>query len=84
MDIRSNPSVHVVQVVQASPRSGSRPAMSPERQDDDREPATTGLPDGAPEPPPLGAPDPDVEETPDTGPEAMPGIPTEGEPPDAG
>ena len=57
--------------------------MPPERQDDD-EPTTTGLPDGAPEPPPLGAPDPDVEDEPGTGPEVMPGIPTEGEPPDAG
>jgi hypothetical protein len=56
--------------------------MSPERQDD--EPPTTGLPEGAPEPDPLGAPDPEVEDTPDTGPDAMPGIPTEGEPPDAG
>jgi hypothetical protein len=48
------------------------------------EPPPTGMPDDdAPEPSPLGAPDPD-EEAPEKGPEAMPGIPTEGEPPDAG
>ena len=45
----------------------------------------TGMPDeDAPEPPPLGGPDPDTEEAPDAGPEAMPGIPTEGEPPASG
>jgi hypothetical protein len=43
----------------------------------------SGLPDDADEPAPLGAPDPDPD-APDTGEEAMPGIPTEGEPPDAG
>jgi hypothetical protein len=45
----------------------------------------TGMPDDdTPEPPPLGRPDPDTEDAPDAGSEAMPGIPTEGEPPDAG
>ena len=45
----------------------------------------SGLPDDvdAPEPEPLGMPDAD-RETPDRGPPAMPGIPDEGEPPDAG
>jgi hypothetical protein len=56
--------------------------MSHERTDDD--PAPSGLPDDAREPEPLGAPDPDTEGAPDKGPGAMPGIPTEGEPPDAG
>ena len=42
-----------------------------------------GEPDEQPEPPPLGAPDPDPEHAPDKGPDAMPGIPTEGEPPAA-
>jgi hypothetical protein len=37
----------------------------------------------APEPPPLG-PDADGDDAPTTGPAAMPGIPTDGEPPDAG
>ena len=56
--------------------------MSHERTDED--PAPTGLPDDAHEPEPLGAPDPDAEDAPDKGPPAMPGIPTEVEPPDAG
>jgi hypothetical protein len=56
--------------------------MSPEPKDED--PAPTGLPDDANEPEPLGAPDPDPDDAPGTGPGAMPGIPTEGEPPDAG
>lgn len=56
--------------------------MSDERPAD--EPAPSGMPDDAPEPDPLGAPDPDAEDAPDNGPGAMPGIPTEGEPPDAG
>jgi hypothetical protein len=47
------------------------------------ESAPSGLPDDADEPDPLGAPDPDAD-APDTGEEAMPGIPTQGEPPDAG
>jgi hypothetical protein len=42
----------------------------------------SGMPPGAPEPEPLGVPDGD--ETPEPGPDAMPGIPSEGEPPDAG
>lgn len=43
----------------------------------------TGLPsEDEPEPRPLGAPDPD--DAVDTGEEAMPGIVTDGEPPDAG
>jgi hypothetical protein len=56
--------------------------MSHERTDED--PAPSGLPDDAREPEPLGAPNPDTRDDPGTGPEAMPGIPTEGEPPDAG
>ena len=56
--------------------------MPHERTDED--PAPTGLPDDAREPEPLGAPDPDEEDAPAKGPGAMPGIPTEGEPPDAG
>jgi hypothetical protein len=55
--------------------------MSDEHREDD---VPTGLPDEAPEPEPLGAPDPDAEDAPDRGPGAMPGIPSEGEPPDAG
>jgi hypothetical protein len=54
-----------------------------ERQEDD-EPVTTGMPDESSEPPPLGTPDPDAEDAPDAGEDAMPGIPSEGEPPDAG
>ena len=46
-------------------------------------PAPSGLPDGAaPEEAPLGV-DPD-DEVPAPGPGAMPGIPTEGEPPSGG
>jgi hypothetical protein len=56
--------------------------MSHERTDED--PAPSGLPDDAREPEPLGAPNPDIDDDPDAGPEAMPGIPTEGEPPNAG
>jgi hypothetical protein len=46
----------------------------------------SGLPDDVPEPDPLGVPgaDPTDPETPDHGPPAMPGIPDDGEPPDAG
>jgi hypothetical protein len=59
--------------------SGYRRTMSR-----DEEPAPTGMPDeDAPEPPPRG-PAGDMEDAPATGPAAMPGIPTEGEPPDAG
>jgi hypothetical protein len=47
-------------------------------------PDPSGMPDGSPEPEPLGSPDPDLEDAPEKGPAAMPGIPTEGEPPDAG
>jgi len=53
--------------------------------DDDPKPADapTGLPsEDEPEPTPLGAPD--AEDAPETGEEAMPGIVTDGEPPDAG
>jgi len=32
----------------------------------------------------VGAPNPVTDDDPETGPEAMPGIPTEGEPPNAG
>lgn len=51
--------------------------------DQDPSDAPTGLPsEEEPEPTPLGTPDP--EDTPDTGEEAMPGIVTDGDPPDAG
>jgi hypothetical protein len=46
----------------------------------------SGLPPEEPEQEPLGVPDarPEGEDEPDRGPGAMPGIPTEGDPPDAG
>ncbi|HEY7618176.1 MAG TPA: hypothetical protein VH834_00330 [Solirubrobacteraceae bacterium] len=48
--------------------------------------APSGLPPDQPEEEPLGVPEahPEGEDEPDRGPEAMPGIPTEGDPPDAG
>lgn len=48
--------------------------------------APSGLPPDEPEEAPLGVPeaDPDGENDPSRGPGAMPGIPTEGDPPDAG
>ena len=55
----------------------------PERTSDDPD-VLTGLPDEEPEPAPLGVPagaDPDQDPR---GPDAMPGIPTEGEPPTSG
>ena len=47
--------------------------------------APSGLPPGEPEEAPLGVPEarPDGEDETDRGPDAMPGIPTEGEPPAA-
>jgi hypothetical protein len=53
--------------------------------DETPEDVPTGLPDDQPETPPLGVPsaDPEGEDT-EPGPEAMPGIPHDGEPPDAG
>ena len=53
-------------------------------QDDPETDIPSGMPDDAPESDPLGVPeaDPDGDETP-SGPEAMPGFPTEGEPPAA-
>jgi hypothetical protein len=50
------------------------------------EEAPSGLPPDEPEEAPLGVPDakPDGEDEPARGPGAMPGIPTEGDPPDAG
>ena len=45
--------------------------------------APSGLPPEEPEEEPLGVPEPDPDQD-ERGPEAMPGIPTEGEPPDAG
>ncbi len=53
---------------------------------DPRESVPSGLPDDAPEPDPLGTPDerPEGEDEPERGPDAMPGIPTEGEPPSGG
>lgn len=45
----------------------------------------SGLPDpDAPEPPPLGPTEDDLDHEPDEGEDAMPGIPTEGEPPTSG
>jgi hypothetical protein len=48
--------------------------------------APTGLPPDQPEEAPLGVPDadPEGEDEADRGPGAMPGIPTEADPPDAG
>jgi hypothetical protein len=54
---------------------------------DDRDDELTGLPDpDAPEPEPLGPTetDPDGEGSPRRGDDAMPGIPTEAEPPSSG
>ncbi len=45
--------------------------------------APTGLPNEEAEAPPMGVDEPPPEDD-ETGPEAMPGIPTEGEPPTAG
>jgi hypothetical protein len=47
--------------------------------------APSGMPPDEPEEQPLGvpAPAPDGDDAPERGPEAMPGIPTEGEPPAA-
>jgi hypothetical protein len=55
----------------------------PSRNPDD---VPSGLPPDEPEEPPLGVPDakPEGEDEPARGPDAMPGIPTEGDPPDAG
>jgi hypothetical protein len=65
--------------------SGSHEAMGDprrERTDD----APSGLPSEDAEEGPLGVPDarPEGEDEPARGPDAMPGIPTEGEPPGAG
>ncbi|MGZ4269930.1 MAG: hypothetical protein ACXVFN_05825 [Solirubrobacteraceae bacterium] len=46
--------------------------------------APTGLPPEEPEDEPLGVPEPPPQDEPERGPDAMPGIPTEGDPPDAG
>ena len=47
------------------------------------DPAPTGLPnEDEPEVPPLGVPD--LDDAPAPGPDAMPGIVTDGDPPDAG
>ena len=50
------------------------------------EEAPSGLPPDQPEEEPLGVPDaaPEGDEEPQRGEDAMPGIPTEGEPPAAG
>jgi hypothetical protein len=50
---------------------------------DPREPPS-GLPPEEPEETPLGVPEAKPEGEDDRGPDAMPGIPTEGDPPDAG
>jgi hypothetical protein len=57
--------------------------------DDERAPddVPTGLPPGQPEEPPLGVPEAQPEgegDDPPRGPDAMPGIPSDGEPPLAG
>jgi hypothetical protein len=48
--------------------------------------APSGLPPDGPEEEPLGVPEPrpEGEDDPARGPDTMPGIPTEGDPPDAG
>lgn len=46
--------------------------------------APSGLPPDEPDDEPLGVPDEPATGEPDTGPDAMPGIPTQGDPPDAG
>jgi hypothetical protein len=48
--------------------------------------ALSGLPPDQPEEQPLGVPEarPDADEAPPRGPDAMPGIPSDGDPPDAG
>jgi hypothetical protein len=53
-------------------------------EDETPETAPTGMPEGQPEETPLGVDDadPDGDRT-EPGPEAMPGVPTEGEPPAA-
>jgi hypothetical protein len=63
---------------------GSVSAMSDPRSTPDDAPS--GLPPEEPEEAPLGVPEarPDGEDDPARGPDAMPGIPTEGDPPDAG
>jgi hypothetical protein len=50
------------------------------------EEAPSGLPPDQPEEEPLGVPDaaPEGDDEPERGEDAMPGIPTEGEPPPAG
>jgi hypothetical protein len=55
----------------------------PKRTPDD---SPSGLPPDEPEDTPLGVPEahPEGEDEPDRGTGAMPGIPTEGDPPDAG
>jgi hypothetical protein len=63
-------------------RRGNREDMSDQREDSQPDTAApSGLPPGAPEEGPLGV---DEEEGPRRGEKAMPGIPTEGGPPDAG
>jgi hypothetical protein len=61
------------------------PGSATSMDDETPEDVPTGLPDDQPETPPLGVPeaDPEGEDT-EPGPEAMPGIPHDGEPPDAG
>jgi hypothetical protein len=53
---------------------------------EERDDAPSGMPDGAPEPEPLGPGEdrPEGEGEPPRGADAMPGIPTEGEPPTDG
>jgi hypothetical protein len=63
---------------------GSVSAMSDPRSTPDDAPS--GLPPDEPEEGPLGVPEarPEGEDAPARGADAMPGIPTEGDPPDAG
>jgi hypothetical protein len=55
-------------------------------QGDDIDDVPSGLPEDAPEGPPLGPPEaePDGDGEPQRGEDAMPGIPTDGEPPTGG
>jgi hypothetical protein len=60
--------------------------MAEHEHDQSRTDSPSGLPPDQPEEEPLGVQDaePEGEDKPPRGPEAMPGIPTEGDPPDAG
>ena len=70
-------------------RDGGRvrtPTMAEHEHDPSGGQAPSGLPADEPEEEPLGVPEaePEGEDEPQRGSDAMPGIPTEGDPPDAG